>query len=405
MTEIQTPPTNKPEWAQSKREKDNVARVAAGLKPRRRRWPWILLGLIVIGAAGFYIYSSNQPAPVAPEPVVEAEAPPMQLNPAEITTIAPQVLQQTVRVTGSLAPQQQAQLASEVGGRITGVAVRPGDSVTAGQTLVQIDTTDLELQLRQQRATAEATRAQLVLAQRQLERTTDLIERGLSPSSGLEEAQSSVDALRSNLAALEAAVSSAELSLQKATVRAPYDGVISARSVEPDQTIASGTPLLTVVDMSMIELQGAAAVGVSAQIQPGQQVSVTVEGIEATFEGQVRRVNPIAAEGTRTIPVYINIDNPDGLLRGGMFAAGQIVVEEVADAIAVPRTAIREDAEGFFVLKVADGKAIRQAVEQGESWDRGRLVQITSGLVSGDVVVSAPLTEIQPGDAIALVEG
>lgn len=398
--------STKPEWAQSKREKDNAARVAAGLKPRRRRWPWILLALIVVGGVGGFIYTRSQPAPAAPEADAAAEIDmPMQLNPSEVVTLAPQTLRQTVRVTGSLAPQQQTELASEVGGRITGVAVRPGDRVTAGQTLVQIDTVNLELQVRQQRATAEATRAQLVLAERQLERTTDLIERGLTPSSGLEEAQSSVDALQSNLAALQAAVSTAELSLQKATVRAPYDGVISARSVEPDQTIASGTPLLTIVDMSMIELQGAAAIGISAQIQPGQQVDVTIEGIEKTFVGEVRRVNPIAAEGTRTIPVYISIDNPEGLLRGGMFAAGQIVVAEEPDALAVPVTAIREDAEGFYVLKVEDGVGVRQAIEQGDTWDRGRLVHIMSGLVTGDVVVSAALSEIQPGDSIALVEG
>lgn len=396
----------KPEWAQSKREKDNAERVAEGLKPRRRRWPWVLLGLVVVAGVAGYIYTQSQPAaPVEAEPT-QVEAAPMQLNPAEVATIEPQVLRQTIRVTGSLAPQQQTQLASEVGGRIRSVSVQPGDPVTAGQTLVQIDTESLELQLRQQRATAEATRAQLVLAQRQLERTADLIERGLSPTSGLEEAQSSVDALRSNLNALEAAVASADLSIQKATVRAPFDGVVSARAIEPDQTIGASANLLTIVDMSMIELRGAAAVGVSAQIKPGQQVAVTVEGLNTeSFAGEVVRVNPIAAEGTRTIPVYISIDNPDGVLRGGMFAVGQIVVEEIADAIAVPQSAIREDAEGFYVLKVENNLAVRQGIEQGESWDRGRLVHIVSGLSAGDVVVSAALSEVQPGDDVALVEG
>jgi len=396
----------KPEWAQSKREKDNVARQAQGLKPRRRRWPWILLGLVVIGGGAGYLYMQSQPQPVAPEPEVAAAPAAMQLNPSEILTVAPQTLRQTIRVTGSLAPQQQTELASQVGGRVISVSVRPGDPVTAGQTLVQVDTVSLELQLRQQRATAEATRAQMVLAQRQLERTTDLIERGLSPSSGLEEAQSSVDALRANLAALEAGVASAEVSLENATLVAPFDGVVSARTVEPNQTIAAGATALTIVDMSMIELQGAAPVGVSAQIAAGQSVDVTVEGLRSqTFAGEVVRVNPVAAEGTRTIPVYISIDNPDGLLRGGMFAAGQIVVEQVEGALAVPAVAVREDAEGLYVLKVENDTLVRQAVEQGETWDRGRLVQINSGIAEGDIIVGAALDEVQAGDTVALVKG
>jgi membrane fusion protein, multidrug efflux system len=396
----------KPEWAQSQREKDNVTRVSQGLKPRRRRWPWILLALVIVAAVGIYFYLQSQPQP--PAPVAQAEAAPavMQLNPAEIITVAPQVLRRTIRVTGSLAPQQQTELASEVGGRVTEISVRPGDQVSAGQTLVQIDTDNLQLQLNQQRATAEATRAQLVLAQSQLVRTTDLIGRGLSPTSGLEEAQSSVDALRAQLTALEAAVSSAELSIRRATVTAPFDGVVSARSVEPDQTIASGAPLLTIVDMSTIELQGAAPVGVSAEIAASQVVDVTVEGLrDETFTGEVVRVNPVAAEGTRTIPVYIRIDNPDGQLRGGMFAVGQIVVEEIPEAIAVPTAAIREDAEGNYVLKVENDTAVRQAIVEGQAWDRGRVTEITEGLAVDDVIIGGGLDEIMPGDAVTFVRG
>ncbi|MCR6670710.1 efflux RND transporter periplasmic adaptor subunit [Devosia ginsengisoli] len=395
---------SKPEWAQSKREKDNVARVAAGLKPRRRRWPWVVLALIIVAAIAGWFLASQQPA-IAP---VEAPvaAPVMQINPSEISTIEPQTLERTVKVTGSLAPQRQTQLASQVSGRVVAVMARPGDAVRTGDVLLQLDTESLRIQLDQQTSTAEATRAQLVLAESQLNRTTDLIQRGLAASSGIEQVQSSADALRANLAALEGQVEAARLALQNATLKAPMDGIISERSVSAGQTVQQGATLFTIVDLATLELNASAPVGSSVQLAKGQAATVSVEGLPGrSFPGIVDRINPVALAGTRTIPVYIVLENAEDLLRGGMFATGQIVVAQQTDALAVPETALREDAEGFFVLKLADGKVVRQAIEQGERWNGNRLVEITSGLTAGDVVVTAPLTQLQPDDLVEMVEG
>ena len=86
-----------------------------------------------------------------------------------------------------------------------------------------------------------------------------------------------------------------------------------------------------------------------------------------------------------------------------MFATGQITVREKVDAIAVPAAALREDAEGGFVLKLDNGVLVRQAIEKGTTWDRGAIVEVT-GLNPGDVVVTAPLSELSPGDAYATIE-
>lgn len=391
----------KPEWAQSKREKENARRVAEGLKPKRRIGPWVVLGLIVIGGVVFFVTR-----PSAPEPVEVAEEAPVvrQLLTSEITEIAPQLLRQTVRVTGSLVPSKQAVVAAQAAGRVLSVAVRPGDSVKEGQVLVEIDPANLSLQLAQQRATADATRAQLVSSQQQLERTEELARQGLTSPSALEQARSATAALEANMTALSTAVSVAELALSNATVRAPMDGVVSERSVEAGQTIGTGTALFTVVNLNDMEFQASGSVTSSALVAPGQTVEVTATGLaNQTFEGEVSRVNPVAATGTRTIPIYVLIDNAAGLLRGGMFATGLITVSEKADAIAVPATALREDAEGEFVLKLDNGTLVRLAVEPGEAWNRGTIVEVT-GLNAGDVIVSAPLTELTAGSAYETVE-
>lgn len=391
----------KPEWAQSKREKANAARIAQGLKPRRRLWPWVLLVLIVLAVGAFFLL--RPPPPPAEESAAPAD-PVMQLLTSEVTEIAPQVLRQTVRVTGSIAPGQQTEVAAQVGGRVLAVTVRPGDRVAEGDRLVQVETETLEIQLRQQRANAEATRAQLHSSQLQLARTEELAGDGLAPASTLEQARSATAALEANLAALEAQVRAAELALENATVIAPMSGIVSARSVQPGQTIGAGVSLLTIVDLSEVELRASAPVGASAMVAPGQPVTITVTGIDdRSFDGTVSRVNPVAVAGTRTLPVYIAMDNPDGLLRGGMFATGAITVLEQPDALAIAAAAVREDAEGFFVLKLEGDELLRQPVETGDAWDRGRLVEVVSGLAPGDVVVTAPLSQLQPGDRVELI--
>ena len=370
---------------------------------RRRRWPWLVLALLILGGAGFYYMTTLAPPPAAP--AAEAAEPVMQLNSFEVITMAPQRLSRSVKITGPLSPARQTALTAQVAGTIETVSTRPGDTVIEGQVLAQIDVTDLRVRLEQQRATMEATQAQLALAQTQLQSTRTLSERGLSSQSSLESAQSNVNALTAQVEALRAQVTSAEIALDHATIRAPFDGSVAARAIEPGQTVGIGGPLFTVVDLSEMEVQAAAPLSAIAAIVPGQTATLSVEA----FSGQsvaatVERINPVAIEGTRSIAVYLHLPNPDRLFRGGMFTTGAIEIAALDDAIALPEAAIREDQEGLYVLKIVDGLLARQPIEQGERWTTGNLIDIRSGLSSGDVVVTAPLFELAPGMRVAFSE-
>ena len=395
----------KPEWAMSKREKLNAERAAQGLKPKRRRWPWIVLALLVLGGGGAYFFMTTQAPPPAPEMAEEADAEPvMQVNELEHTVLEPRRLERLVKVSGTLDPSVRADLSSQAGGKVEAVNARPGDAVSEGDILVQVDTENLTLQLRQVRSTAEATRTNLAQSESQLERTEELSRRGIVSPSSIEQARASVDALKANLAALESQVASSEISLANATVRAPFNGIVASRSVEPGQIIGAGSPLMTIVDLDVMEMVGNAVIGTGPLIAPGQKVTITVDGLaERSFIGEVVRINPVATAGTRTIPIYIRTDNTDGLLRGGMFATGQIVVDSLDDVLAVPVEAVREDADGSYVLRIEDGRLTRAGVELGANWNAGRLVHIASGLSAGDDVVTAPLAELEPGDLVEIV--
>jgi multidrug efflux pump subunit AcrA (membrane-fusion protein) len=115
----------------------------------------------------------------------------------------------------------------------------------------------------------------------------------------------------------------------------------------------------------------------------------------------VDRVAPVAEEGTRTLTVYVLIENEERTLLGGMFATGEIVTAEAPDALAVPREAIREEG-GNHVLVLEDGVLARRDVTVGEEWGGG-LVQV-EGVEAGEQVITAALPGLEPGEAVELVE-
>ena len=407
----EAPGSSKPQWAMSRREIERMLRAQAGLPPLRRRWPWMLAALVVLavaGAGGYLLVQRAEATSQADAAAAEAAPEPaervMEVVPDEYAVLEPLTLVRTVRVTGTLQPARQAQLSSQAGGQVEEVTVEPGDRVRAGDLLVQVDVETLTIELDLARSNAAATQAQLELAEAQLGRAEELRERGVATSSTLDEARSNVQGLRASLRAQQDQVRAAELRLANATLRAPFDGIVSARAVDPGQYVGVGAPLVTIVDLSTVEMEANAPVAAGSVLRPGQPVEVTVDSLEQRdFPGVVTRINPVASEGTRAIPVYIEVENPDGTLLGGMFATGQVVTERVEDALAVPADALREDAEGAFVLRVVDGRLERAAVEIGGEWS-GSLMRITGGLSPGDVVVTAPLTELVSGQAVELVE-
>ena len=410
----------KPDWALTGRERKAEAAKAGGRRPPRRRWPWLVLAVAGLGMGAWAAQDRGliplpasekaEPAPVADTPAPQPAEQPvrrevvMQLLPSELTKVAPTTLRETVRITGSLAPVRQLGIPAEVSGRVQRVAKQEGQAAVRDETLVQIDLETLRNQLEQSRATAEATRAQLDFAQEQLLRTQSLVDRGVATSSNLDSNEANVRQMRANLAALEKQVATAERAMEKATIRAPFSGVISERKVDPGAYVSPGTALMTLVDISSLELEGAVPVAYAPRITTGQSVEITVDGFgDQSFTGTVERVAPVAVSGTRMLPIYATIDNPEGVLRGGMFASGLLVLDQAEGAIGIPVEALREDDAGAYVLKREGDRVVRQPVTTGPLWDRGRTMQVTQGLATGDVIVSADLPRLQADMAITVV--
>ncbi|SMO89506.1 efflux RND transporter periplasmic adaptor subunit [Paracoccus laeviglucosivorans] len=371
-------------------------------RPRRRRWIILAVLAVLVLLAAMALRGGKQAA--APEPEAAPAEFTMQLLPSELHKVVRGRLRDTVQLTGSLVPEQELTVAAEVSGRVQSVNVREGQAVAQGDELVTIDVEALSNQLEQQQATAQATLAQLDLARAQLRRTTDLVRRGVTSSSSLETETANVAQLEANYAALMKQVASAEDDLSKARITAPFDGIISARSVNPGGFVSPGSELLELVDISELVLEGGIPVNYGPRLRVGQDVTVRVDGIaERRFDGKINRIAPVAVSGTRVLPVYAAIDNADGVLKGGMFATGDLVLEETADGIGIPAPALRHEDETSYVLLLEGDRVVRRDVQVARSWSRGRTIEIASGLAEGDVIVSQPLERLRDGARVKRV--
>lgn len=375
--------------------------------PRPRRGVrWFTASALVAGAlaAGGVLWQARTPGQAAvTAPAVPPAARPFELAAVEVTRLAPRTLEERVRLSGSTRPLEQTTLTSEVAARLTDVLVREGEAVRKGQVLARFDTAELTARLQEKEANLQGARAQLDYAEKTHAKNAALRQKQIVAETSFDQALSAAQAQRAAVAALEAQVALARKSLRDAVVTSPIDGMIAERAAQPGEALAVNARLFTVVDLSRVEVEATVPAETVARLSPGQPVTVAVDGFgERRFSGTIARINPVAQSGSRAIPVYIAIDNPDGSLRGGMFAVGEALVARAEDAIAVPADTLRRDGEGHFVLVLAgDGRLERRGVTVVRPWARGDTVQV-DGLAPGLTVVTAPLPGLKAGHAVTV---
>lgn len=371
---------------------------------QRRRFGRLLLVLLALLLAGgtVALWRARSPASPPAAPPIPAAERPVELTALEVTAVAPRALTETVRLSGSVSPMEQSAVKAEVAARLAQVLVREGQAVRRGDVLARFDTVELTARLNEKQANLEGARAQLVLAEKTLEKNRTLNRRNIVSDTSLDQAESSFGFQRAQVDALAAQVELARKALRDAVVVSPIDGMVATRSVNPGENLAVNAAMFTIVDLSRVEVEATVPAEQVARLAVGQAATLRVEGFgEREFAGRVARINPMARAGSRAIPVYVTIDNKDGALRGGMFASGEVLVAQASAAIAVPPVAVRHDDKGDFVLVIADGRTVRRPVTRVDLWARGDLVQV-EGLAPGDRVVTGNLPGLTAGRPVTV---
>ncbi len=371
---------------------------------RLARIGWVL----GIAAVGVTVTLGARHERAASAPAVQATAPSPQtteLASPEVLRVAPRDLTRTVRFSGSTLPATRQRIDAEVAGRLREVRVDVGDHVEQGALLALVDTDQLQSTLGAREATLEAREAQRRLAQTTLDRARRLGTAGISSEASLLSAEADLLNLDAQVRALQADVADAQRALEDSHIVAPFDGAILSRSVEPGQSVAVGAAMFEMVDPDTMEIDALVPASRIAEVRIGQGARIRIEGLSGDeLQATVARIAPGTVEGTRAVRVFLSLGEGTPALRGGMFSTGEIELERFPDVIALPAGALRRDGEGAFVLKAESGRVLRQDVTEGARFPEVDLVEIRSGVREGDVVVTAPLPDLQPDTAVTIAD-
>ncbi len=353
----------------------------------------ITIGAAVALAAAGYAAVRGQRAGQKPA----AAAPLAEFLQSDLTIVEPGALEQALPLTGSLAPLTEATVKAKVAGELVAVTVREGESVQQGQVLARIDPTEVQARVAARQADVEAARAQLVWAEKNRNTQKAMLDKAFISQNAFDNIQSSYDVAVARLRAAEADLVVARKSLDDAVLVAPFSGIVSQRHAQPGERVALDARVVSIVDLSRLQLEAPVPPAAIGRVKVGQQMNFHVEGFGGReFAGRIERINPAATAGSRSISVYAVIDNREGLLRGGMFAQGALTLSRIQNALVVPASAVREEIGQTFVYAIEDDLVKRKNVKVGAPDAAGR-VQVLEGLAAGDRIVRVNLGSLREG--------
>lgn len=303
-----------------------------------------------------------------------------------------------IPISGNLKPLTQAVVKSKVAGEVARVHVQEGVLVRAGDVLVTLDTADLRARADAQQATVAEMKARLELASKNEANNRQLLAKNFISQNALDAVTSNAEVARANLKSAEAQAAISQRALADAAIRAPFSGVVANRMVNIGEKLSPDMPVVQVVDLTRMELEALVPVAEIPGVKIGQEISFSVDGFaNRQFTGRVERINPSAEQGSRSIAIFVSIDNRDQSLKGGMFASGKLAAVSQGPVNAVPLVALREEGGQNFVFTVEKGVIQRKPVTIGlRNVDMGK-VEIRDGLATGVQVVAVRIEGLKPG--------
>ena len=302
-------------------------------------------------------------------------------------------------ISGELRPEREAVLRAQLGGSMLEVRVNEGQSVRQGAVLGRIETRTLEDTRRSAQSAVRSAEQQLMVAEREMTRTQQLVTAGALAAREVDLARNNVTSVEALLADARARLMTSERELEDAFVRAPISGVVAQRSVNTGDIVTVGSELFTVVDPSSMRLEASVPSESLPELRIGAPVSFAVRGYEQQFEGRIERIAPQTDAATRQLPIYVSIPNSAGRLVGGLFAEGRVLTAS-ASGVVVPANAVNVSGNKPWVARVANNKVERVNVTLGLRDPRTERVQVVSGLSEGDTLLRGAAQGIAPGTLV-----
>ena len=308
--------------------------------------------------------------------------------PVEVAIVSRRAIAASYSGTASLEAPQEAQVVAKTSGVLLQLFAQEGDTVKAGQVLARIDSEKTRLEVQRQQATVNKLsnnyrRSQELLAQK-------LVSTEAS------------DQLRYDLQSAQAGLELAKLELSYTNITAPISGVVAQRMIKVGNLVAQNSPVFRVVNASHLEGVLNVPERETGQLKAGLPVRMAVDAMNGRFfEGRVDRISPVVDAGSGTFRVVCAFDNAPEL-RPGMFGRIEIVYDQRADVLTLPRTALLEDEGESAVYVVRNKKAVRVPVQLG--YLDGEWAEIRSGLRQGEPVITAGKVAVRDGTLVEVLK-
>jgi membrane fusion protein (multidrug efflux system) len=375
-------------------------------RTRRRTIAIGLAALTLAAGAGGYAWTQRAAAPAQPAPDAAAKVdkePVHELSKRDIAVVEARPLALTLPLSGSLTPLAQATVKSKVSGVVLATTLQEGMNVSAGQVIARMDDAEARARVAQQQALVADANARLALAKKNQANSAALLQQKYIAQNAYDTTTNAVDLAQAAVDAARAQLDLARIALADTVIRAPLSGVVSKRHVQAGEKLSPDSPVFSIVDLQHLTLDAQVPASDIPRVKVGQEVQFRVDGFgERTFAGKVVRINPTTEAGSRAMLVYIGVDNPDGLLRAGMFAKGEVTTEKSAARALLPLTAIRKEKGEDVVYRIDSGKVVAQPVKLGlRNQDEG-LVEALDGIQAGTTVLALPLDGVKPGHRVKL---
>lgn len=368
---------------------------ALALKRRRRRNIILgVVGVLLIAVLAVFIFGGGGEKAAAPEGEEGQSLP-------AVTVIVPgrQDIPALITATGSLAARRDMPVGVPgEGGQVVRVMVEPGQWVRAGQTLATIDRRVQSEEAEQLAAQVEVSRADLRLAQNELDRAQALVSRGFVSQADLDRKRAARDAAAARVRVAQAQLGQTQARIGRLDVRAPTAGLVLSRSVEAGQVVGPGSgALFRIAANGEMEVRARLPQADLARLRAGVPAVVTPVGSNQSFQGQVWQVSPIIDPQTRQGEARVLVPYNEDLRPGG-FAAVEIRSGSM-NAPLLPESAVLTDDEGNYVLVVGPNDTVqRRGVRIATVTDRG--VVVAEGLNGNEQVVVSAGAFLNAGERI-----
>ena len=403
----------------------------------------ILLITLLLAVAGAVMSCGGSKANVRKE---EASS---TLKTVEVTTAAAisRELPSFFEATGSLAGDEQTDVAPQTAGKVVEVGVDIGSAVRRGQMIVRLDDSELKLHVTQSQAQVEQAKAavrqaeekiglrsgqafdpsrvaevagakvNLDLAEKNLKRAEKLIESGDVSRSFYDQQRAQrdqlkeqydvaiaqarqnfagVDVARTNVANAEAALALARKNLSYAFIPAPIDGFVSERTADLGEYVSPTQKVATIVRINPLRVRIDIPEQAISEVKVGQSVSATTSAWpDKSFSGHIARIAPNVTANSRTLTVEAEIENGSGALKPGQFATVRILQPRSVAAVLVPSRAVVSDAGVNRIYVIKNGHAEQRLVQLGQT--EGDLVQVKTGVAADEKVATSNLEQLGDG--------